>query len=168
MVQMEVLALILTGLGIIASILYYASVLRNANRTQLMQLETRQASFFMQIYNRMLDKDFMEVWHKVLGYDYSDPEAAMRRYDSEVDSEERVNVDLIAQWYEGLGVLVKEGLLDIHLIAVMFPLTVINGWNALGPMITEMQKTSSSRGSNFEYLYDELMRYLEEHPELRA
>lgn len=133
-----------------------------------MQLETRQASFFMQIYNRMLDREFMEVWHKVQGYDYSDPGEALRRYDREVDSEERVNVDLIAQWYEGLGVLVKEGLLDIHLVAVMFPLTVINGWNALGPLIREMQGDGSSRGSNFEYLYDELMRYLEEHPELKT
>ena len=50
MVSIEVLALILTGLSITASILYYTSVLRNQQRTQEHALETRQAQFFYSIF----------------------------------------------------------------------------------------------------------------------
>jgi len=43
MASFEFIALILTGLGLTASIVYYANVLSNANKTQQLQLETRQA-----------------------------------------------------------------------------------------------------------------------------
>ena len=39
MVSLEVLALVLTGLGLTASIVYYANILLNANKTQ--KLPTR-------------------------------------------------------------------------------------------------------------------------------
>ena len=48
--MIEYLPLVLTGIGITVSILYYTSVLRNANKTQQMQLETRQAAMFMKLY----------------------------------------------------------------------------------------------------------------------
>jgi hypothetical protein len=51
MASLDYLPLVLTGIGIIASILYYASILRNANKTRELQLkaqehatETRQAA----------------------------------------------------------------------------------------------------------------------------
>ena len=43
MVSLEVLALVLTGLGLTASIVYYANILLNANKTQKLQLETIHA-----------------------------------------------------------------------------------------------------------------------------
>jgi hypothetical protein len=55
MVQIEYLPIVLTGIGIIVSILYYTSVLRNANKTQQQQLDTRQAQLFMQMYNKWGD-----------------------------------------------------------------------------------------------------------------
>ena len=59
MASLEFLAIILTGLGLTVSILYYTTVLSNANKTRLLQLkaqelavETRQTQMFMQIYNQ--------------------------------------------------------------------------------------------------------------------
>lgn len=63
MASFEFIAIILTGFGLTASILYYSSILRNANKTRELQLkaqelqlkaqehaiETRQAQLFMQI-----------------------------------------------------------------------------------------------------------------------
>ncbi len=55
MIDYSTLAIVLTGLGLTASILYYTMVLRNANKTQQLALETRQAQLFMQMYNRWRD-----------------------------------------------------------------------------------------------------------------
>ena len=41
MIQIEYLPLVLTGIGIIASILYYTMVLRNANKTQQLHFRAR-------------------------------------------------------------------------------------------------------------------------------
>ena len=55
--MIESLPYLLTGVGIIVSILYYTSVLRNANRTRELQLkaqeqatETRQAALFTPLF----------------------------------------------------------------------------------------------------------------------
>ena len=58
MVSFEFLAVILTGLGLTASIVYYASILRNANKTQEIQLETRQAQLYMEFYRDFKKKEF--------------------------------------------------------------------------------------------------------------
>jgi len=55
MVSFEFIALVFTGLSITASLFYYANVLSNTNKTQKMQLETRQAQLFMQLVNRYRD-----------------------------------------------------------------------------------------------------------------
>ena len=56
--MIEYLPLVLTGLGLTASIAYYANILNNANKTRELQLkaqeqalETRQAQLLMQIVN---------------------------------------------------------------------------------------------------------------------
>jgi hypothetical protein len=61
--MIEYLPLILTGIGIIASILYYSSVLRNANETQKQALETRQAALLMDLMNNFRSAEFRKQWH---------------------------------------------------------------------------------------------------------
>ena len=47
MVTVETISIVFTGLSISLAAFYYISTLRNAQRTQQMQLETRQAQLFM-------------------------------------------------------------------------------------------------------------------------
>jgi len=61
MASLELIALVLTGLSITASIVYYASVLSNANRTQKLQLETRRTQIFMQLHQSKYDQEGLEA-----------------------------------------------------------------------------------------------------------
>ena len=75
--MIEYLPLVLTGIGIMASIIYYANVLRNANKT-------RETQLFYGIINQMNQPYFIDAWHTYLEADfetfeeyeefYSDPE----------------------------------------------------------------------------------------------
>ena len=56
----QTISILLAGLSIAASIVYYASVLRNANKTQQVQLETRQAQLFLNIFNVYASKQFQK------------------------------------------------------------------------------------------------------------
>jgi hypothetical protein len=47
MASFEFLAIIISVLGLAASITYYATILNNANKTQQQQLETRQAQLYL-------------------------------------------------------------------------------------------------------------------------
>ena len=84
MVSLEVVAILLSGIGISASLVYYANVLANANKTQQLQLETRQAQLFIQ----------------------------MRARAGEPGSENWNDIFLVGGILESIGVMVKEGLVD--------------------------------------------------------
>jgi hypothetical protein len=144
MAQVEYLPLVLTGIGLTASILYYAMVLRNQNRT-------RQAQLFMQVYNQFTMEKYKQ-WHEVRRWEWDD-------FD-----------DFMEKWLEGLGVLVKSELVPIHLVALFITGLITEYWKKFGPLTLEYRTRYESPrgGSETEYLYNTLMAYVEEHPELRA
>jgi len=75
----------------------------------------------------------------------------------------------IGTYYEGLGVLIKEGLLDIRWVALMMAGMVRSMWEKIEPVMEEYRSRTRARmASESEYLYNELMKYLEEHPELKT
>jgi len=169
MVDYSTLALILTGLGLTASILYYAMVLRNANKTQQLALETRQAQLFMQMYNRWLDSIGLEDYSMLISRRMSNWEEFKSVYNSDEDYQRVFNN--MAGFYEGLGVLVKAGYLSIHPIVLMWTGVTTLFWvNVLEPIVDGWRKELdlTRLWSEAEYLCKELLRYVEEHPELRT
>ena len=69
MASFEFLAIILTGLGLTVSILYYTTVLQNANKTQQMALETRQAQLFSSLQNKIDTVEFRRIY-RTIKYDW--------------------------------------------------------------------------------------------------
>ena len=170
MVQIEYLPIVLTGIGIIVSILYYTSVLRNANKTQQMQLETRQAQMFMQIYAQVNSIDFKQAVMKMQVYNFENIDDFLEVFnlDSKEGIENWQSIQTIVTYYEGVGVLVKEGLLDIKYVALLICGTTINLWEKFDRIADDIREYTGSRrwASEWQYLYNELIKYLEEHPEL--
>jgi hypothetical protein len=72
---------------------------------------------------------------------------------------------LIGAFYNGVGILVKENLLDIRYVDTMtYWITMF--WELLDPYIDELRaKTYPKLFNETEYLYKELMKYRKEHPE---
>ncbi len=170
MIQIEYLPIVLTGIGIIVSLLYYAGVLRNANKTQQLALETRQAQLFMQMYNRWRDTfKTDEYYEKVISKKVSNWEELKLIMNSD-DDYSRI-LSEVAGFYEGLGVLVKAGYLSIHPVALMWTgVTTLFWTNILEPTVDDWREEYNQRRlwSEAEYLCRELLRYVEEHPELKT
>ena len=74
----------------------------------------------------------------------------------------------IITFYEGLGSLVKEGFLNIRWVALLMAGTTRQNWEKFIPVIDEMRKDNNypRLASEMEYLYNELMKYIEDQPEL--
>ena len=170
MVQIENLPLVLTGLGLMASILYYTMILRNANKTQQNQLETRQVQMFMQIYNQYQAPEYRKasrIFH-LMKFETFEEYSKLIDPNTPETLENYEAVVSIITYYEGLGSLVKEGFLDIRWIALLMTGTTRQIWEKLDPVINEMRMREDypRLASEMEYLYHELMKYVEEHPEL--
>jgi hypothetical protein len=84
MVSIEQILYIVPILALTASILYYAIILRNANKTQQMQLETRQVQMFMIISNTRSSPEFQKLIYRVTFVDeWDDLQDYFNRYGPE-------------------------------------------------------------------------------------
>ena len=77
---------------------------------------------------------------------------------------------IMGSFFEGVGVLVKENLIEIRIVAELMTGPIVHFWAMFGPIIDEIRvRDNFPRAlSETEYLYDELMKYVKEHPEIQV
>jgi hypothetical protein len=168
MVQIEYLPIVLTGLSITASILYYTNVLRNANRT-------RESQLFTNIYNQSFaNPKFLNAVRKIqlksqTIHSHKDLARAYDWFNPEPEDPEFLDAwNYVGSFFEGLGVFVREGLIPIRLIALTMSGVTQSVWSVQSPYLEDERKRfgATRLWSEWEYLYNELVKYMEEHPEL--
>jgi len=156
----------LQTVALVVGIIYYLTIMRNSQKNQQMQLETRQSQLFMQLFQYHIDKDRWKDSWTLTEMQWDDYDDFTRKYDSSVNIEnfaQRYN-----QWYfwEGMGLLLKKGLVDkemiYHLLGSGFG--ALLNWDKFGPVIKEMrvQLDQPDFFIWFEYLADEMKKMTEE------
>ena len=85
--MIDTIAFVLTGIGLAASIVYYANILNNANRTRELQLksqeqalETRQASIFTQIAYQLYSKEHVTIYFELIDWEWNDYQDFYSKY----------------------------------------------------------------------------------------
>ena len=110
MASFEFLAIIVSVLGLAASITYYAIVLANANRT-------RQAQIIMQVYQKMTDPAYNDLFWEVMLTEWDSPEEYMK-------TESFRNLSTILNYFESVAILLQRGLIPRDLVYDFFPTNV--------------------------------------------
>jgi len=154
--------------GVIIAAAYYVMNIRSTQRNMKANLETRQAQMFMQIYGKWSEGDFSSYWFDLsdtVWTDYGKFKENLLENHGKMKS-----LSVLIRFFEGLGVLVKENLLDIRLIALTMAGDTRIFWEQYKPIVGELRRDWKHPRlmSETEYLYDELMRYMETHPELKT
>jgi hypothetical protein len=163
----------LQTVGILVGVFYYVMTIRANQRNQELTLraqeqalETREAQLMMQLWSTWMEyRDAYSVWTAI---EYEDFEDFWERYGSDPSFWDK-NSSIIT-WYENVGVLVKEGLLDIRLIALMYAGGTRKVWEKLEPLMDGLrEKFDYPRvWSETVYLCETLIKYMDEHPELKT
>ena len=158
MVSVEIIALVLTGLSITASIIYYATILSNANKTQKTQLETRQAQLFMPIYSTYQSEEFIKAFSEVMKWEFESYDDYMAKYSSEVNPEAYLMYRKVFGFLEGLGVLVRRGLIDPSLVDDLMSGAILGYWEKFEPYFVERRERLDwpQVGEQIEYLYKQV------------
>ena len=169
MASFDFLAITISILGLAASIVYYANILRNSNQTQRIAMENRNAQFFLQI--------FSTTWYdEGIRLLFSEPKWSS--YDEwwELYGPEN-NPKGFTDWFKGMtvvemyGVLVKRGILTADLIDDMMSGYILWIWNVYGPIIEEMRVRFGypQLQEHQEYLSNEIRKIVEvQHPDYRG
>jgi len=161
MVEIETVSIVFTGLSISLAAFYYIRTLQNAQRTQQQQLETRQAQLFMQIYSGFYNKETMISIGKFLRQDKY-VKLDFLKYD---ESQEDLYASFysVANYLEGVGVLVKRRLIDPTLVDDLMSGAIMRMWDMHGPNIVELRERYNypQLYEYIEYLYNEIKPFVD-------
>jgi len=132
MVTLDQVIYVLPLLGIAVSILYYAMVLRNSNRT-------RAAQLFMSLHNEMVKVEGMVRFLDTMYMEWDDYADFERKYGS--DNNPKAYAQRLSLWnsFNNYGVLLKKGLIDPEMIYDAAGAVIIMSWEKWQPIIIEQR-----------------------------
>jgi hypothetical protein len=164
MVSFEFLAIILTGLGLTASIIYYASVLRNSNKTQQLALETRRLQIIMDLDKEMKSFETYNRIIELLKMQWNDYDDFERKYGSDNNPENFAKRYSVLYSLNSLGILLKDGYIDADTAYdLLGEVSTIWLWVKFESVIMEIRQKYNvpTALQYFEFLNDELMKVRE-------
>ena len=161
MVDAQTVSIVFAGLGITASIVYYASVIRNTNRARQREMMFQR----LQGYSLEYTKAFAEVWRYT---DFETVEEFTDKYGWRSDPETFSKYLFVTRIYNLAGILLQENMADSDLIFKLYPpASVIGIWERFEPLIFDRRRRINHPGfyEPFEFLVNEMRkRFPELHP----
>jgi hypothetical protein len=157
------------GISVGLAAIYYMLILRNSQRAQQLQLETRQVQLFSQLYGMVSDVNYSKGWADFnYTWEFNDYDDWWKKYGPEANPDAFAYFMMNALQKEGMGVMVKRGLLDVGFISDWISGGIMMDWEKLEPIIREhrIRQSYPHFQEYHEYLYNEVKKYKEQHPEL--
>ena len=153
-----------TATAAIVGVSSYVSSNKRAEDARRRELETRQAQLFMQVYGHYLDK-IVDDEAAIYKMNYRDYDDFMEKYGWEKNPEFYKKFNKFGSYLEGIGVLVKRGLIDASLVHDFNGDLVRWFWEKSKPFWVEFsarEKFPSLVVPFTEYLYERLKQMEQE------
>jgi len=151
----------LQTISIMVGITYYLMILNNQQKNQQAAFETRQAQLFMQIHSQWKDREFIKGFYDILNrWEWKDNEDFWAKYGQDANEDAFITIVEIAWYFEGVGQLLRDKLIDIRLVDAMYSDRVIRLWEKSYPIVVGLreQYRNPDYYGNYEYLYKELKK----------
>jgi len=149
----------MTGISLTIAAAYYTLTLRNTQKNQQLQLETRQAQLFTQLYSEFRSSEKLRLYGKALQMMWDDYDDFQKKYGLE-NWEKRVPFTSMSLFYEEIGVLIEEELIDINLVIQLIGVTFRLFWEKFEPIVleTRIRESVPTYFDKMEYLYNEIKK----------
>ena len=161
MVSIDQLLYIVPILALTASILYYSINVRNATKTQKMQLETRQIQMFMNINSVRSNPEFQKLIYRVTFIDeWNDLQDYYEKFGPEKNLDAYSEHLFVWQLYDTIGFLLKKEVIDLSFIDDLFKASLIVAWKKFEPVIKMNRQRVNQQNlwNQFEYLAEEIIK----------
>jgi hypothetical protein len=154
------------ALGVCVAAFYYMFTLRTNQRNYKATLETRQAQLYMQLYQTSLSRDYMDSQFRAAQMSLKTVDDYKRMMNDPIMYKDFFSMGM---WHEGAGVLLKEGLIDIHTVSLLSLGIIVWWWENFGEMVQKVRKEFGFPRFMIEaeYLAKRVSEYGLSHPELK-
>ena len=153
---LQTIGILLTAVTVSIAAIYYTLTLRYTKRSQDLQLETRQAQLFMQIYNRQYTIEQRRSLHIINTLEYESRDDFNEKYGPETNPDAYFRIQSLGAYFEGVGVLVKRNLVDPYMVDDLMSGRIIDFWDAVSAFLKEYRESSGDYEAyeHVEYLYE--------------
>jgi len=151
--------------GVIAGFTYYVIVVRNSQRMQQLQLETRKAQLYMQLFMRITSDEFVKKSIDLLKLEYDDVDEFMEKLLSGPDSGLHARLFSMFWHIDGLGYMMSQKLIDTEMVYNFGGgFAQVWHWKKWEPVIMRFRKRRDDPEflKWFEYAAEEMMRIRQE------
>ena len=160
MLDIASISAVMGATGVIVGVVFAVLELRNLSRHREIEVETRQAQLFMQIYDHYYKEDFLSDENEILfQWEWKDFDEFWEKYGPETNVEAFNKFDSMGTYFKGVGVLVKRNLIDLNLVDELMGTSIRLHWEKSGRIMKEFRTRFWSHAYEwFEYLYNELQK----------
>ncbi len=153
MVDIQTVSIAIASAGVFVAAVYYVLQIQHHKKM-------RQSDLIIRLYTVYSGKAFMKALAIIMSLDYRDYEDFVKKYGpvySTSPNEVRISVGMVAGFFEEVGVLLSEKLLDINLILKLFAVELY--WKKVEPLVKEVRsQLSPDQWQYWEYLYNEVKK----------
>ena len=151
MVDYQAVSIVLTGIGLIIALTYYALQIRNQNRT-------RTAQLLMQVYSQLDTPEKVRALQEVFLWEFKDFDEWREKY---WNPEDYNKLGTLVLFFGGAGTLVKTGDLPIEKVSLLMGSLVTLMWEKFDPIKEEIREfwDMPSWAHSMEYLYHEVVKH---------
>jgi len=149
MVGITEISAVVAAAGVIIGVLYYILEMRHQNKVRQTDLITRLT------YDISVNKEFLEATVDVLKAEFSDYNDFVRKYGDPISRNQvPLSFMMVGNFFEQIGVLYRNELIDIPLISQLFPVSLL--WEKIRPLAEIMRSEYHNPGffEHFEYLHN--------------
>jgi hypothetical protein len=156
----EMISIVVAAISVVIGVINSIIVSRRAAKTAQTTLETRQAQFFMQIFEQFHEPEFYNKLADFLTWNWKDYDDYMKKYGPEKNPKAWYSSGSVAAFFEGIGVLVYQNLIDVDLVGELMSRHVIRFWEKMEPISKEMRRRFNLPriDEKIEYLYNEMVK----------
>jgi hypothetical protein len=164
-ITISIVLQIVQTVGILVGIVYYLTIMRGSQKTQQLQLETRKAQLYMQLFVRITSEDFIKKSLETLKIEYDNVDEFMEKYFEGPDSSMQAKLFSMFWHIDGLGYMISQKLIDPEMVYTFGGgFAQVWHWKKWEPVIMRIRKRRDSPDFMkwFEYTAKEMMRIREE------
>ena len=157
LVEIQAAYYMVAATGVLIAAVFYVINLRETRKTQQQQLETRQAQLFTQLYSDYKKPENLRLIGRAMQMNWRDYDDFQKKYDDVEQMEDRIPYTSWSMYFQEIGVLLKEGFIDINLVAQFLPDSFRRYWEKFKPIILEHRVRNSypQYFAGMEHLYNE-------------
>ena len=151
MVDYQAISIVLTGIGLMIALTYYALQIRNQNKT-------RTAQLLMQVYSRLDTPEKVRALQEVFLWEFKDFDEFVEKY---WNPEDYNKLGTLVLFFGGAGTLVRTGDLPIEKVSLLIGGLTTLMWEKFDPIKDKLREfwNMPRWAGSWEYLYHEIVKH---------